>query len=415
MTGSEATGRAHPFLADTRWPAEDGGPRRRQRPSDGTGPQAGSGRLAATRFAPLSVMALHGRGGRLFVLRNTPGPDGVSWVEEVDPESLDEIRRSPDLALGPYWPGGMVVLDDDHLVVVQGRHAHRLDPDLSPVATRVFDVEAPHNSGVVLADGSIAVKDLQFPGVSPSTLSVLDPVTLADRCAPLELAEPVVARLSADGNDVVVVGVDHLWRVRFDPEAGTLTTVDEPLRYRTEPTQSYGWDPVCDDGAVWWLDNGDHTFTNGLTMLGNGVSDGPVRLWRERNGELASVEVCGLPRGAVTNPPVVDSTRGLVVGYDSANGVMAAFRTDDLASVWQVPLRTSTHLVLHVDSGELVANDHAPDSGDAVVVVDVATGAVRCRVPVESPAQSVVFGCPGFGRDHVYVSLSTIARVEFAD
>jgi hypothetical protein len=404
------------WYADTPWPAEDGGPARTGRPLGIAGPNAGSGHLAATRDVGLSVMALLGPADQLLLLRNTIGDDGASWVESLDPESLECIDRSPDLALGPFWPGGMAVLDDGAVVVVQGRWAHRLAPDLSLEHRNELPVDAPHNSFVLLADGTLATKDLQRPGGPPSTLSLLDPRTLAPVADPVPLHEPSVARLGAHHDELVVVGVDSLCRYRWDPDQRTMTLHDT-RRYRTHVDQSFGWDPVVDAGAIWWLDNGDHRFNQGFTMLGNGVAEGPVRLWKAPldAGGLASVEVCGDARGAVTNPPIVDPDRGLAVGYDSANGVLAAFDLDDLTPRWTRRLATSQHLVLFPDTGELLANDHRPGEGDALVVVDVSTGDVRCRVPVGSPAQSVVFGAPGRRRDAYYVSLSTIARVQFAD
>ena len=405
------------WLAATPWPAEDGGPRRQQRPVGLAGPRAGGGHLAAVRQAPLSVMALLAPDDRVLVLRKEIGPDGPGWVEEVDPETLDVVDRSPDLAVGPFWPGGAAVLVDGSVVVVQGRWAHRLGADLGVERSRELPVDAPHNSFVVLTDGSIATKDLQRPGGPPSTLSILDPVTLDDRAAPRALPEPSVARLSADGDEVVVVGVTALHRLRWDGATGDLTEAHPATTYTDGVERSFGWDPVVDAGAIWWLDDGDHRFENGLTMLGNGVAPGASRLWRVPlgGGEPSSVEVSGLPAGAVTNPPIVDPERGLVVAYDSANGVMAAFGTEGLDLRWRIEMASAQHLVLFPDTGELVADDHDPASGDALVVVDVADGRVRCRVPVESPAQSVVFGAPGQARDFVYVSLTTLARVQFTD
>jgi hypothetical protein len=405
------------WYADTPWPAEDGGPERRQRPHGLAGPDAGSGHLAAVRQTALSVMALLGPGDQLLLLRNSIGPEGVSWVESLDPESLQVRHRSPDLALGPYWPGGMAIFDDGAVVVVQGRWAHRLGPDLGPQASHELPVDAPHNSFVLLSDGTIATKDLQRPGGPPSMLSLLDPITLDPVADPHPLHEPSVARLGADGDELVVVGVDSLARYRWDASRSALRPVAEPLVYRTRPDQSFGWDPVVDAGAIWWLDNGEHRFNEGFTMLGNGVADGPVRLWRVPldGGELASVEVCGLARGAVTNPPLVDPGRGLALAYDSANGVLTAVDLAELTPRWQRPLATSQHLIAFPDTGEVLANDHDPDTGDALVVVDIETGDLRCRIPVDSPAQSVVFGAPGRHRDAYYVSLSTIARVQFTD
>ncbi len=378
------------------------------------GPAATGATLAVSVLSPISVMALQAPGGRLVVLRNTVGDEGVSWVAELDPLTLDEIARSEDLPLGPFWPGGMAVLGDGAVIVVQGRYVHRLDGDLQRQASRRMDVDAPHNSLVVLDDGSLALKDLQFPDGGPSTLSILDPVTLEQRCTPFVLPEPSVARLAADGNDVIVVGVDALHRLRWSPTEGVLSALGAPLTYRTRAEQSYGWDPVVGADGVWWLDNGAHNFPNGMTMVGNAVSAGPVRLWRaSTSGTLDSVEVCGLAGGAVTNPPLIDDDRGIAVGYDSANGVIAAFDTTTLSALWSQPLRTSQHLVLYPDTGEVVANDHEPGVGDALVVVDITSGQRTARVAVDSPAQSVVFGCPGLHDDFIYVSLSTVARVVF--
>lgn len=372
------------------------------------------GTLAAVRQTPVMVMAVFGSTGRLYVLRNTVGPDAVSWIEELHPESLDELGRSPDLPLGPFWPGGTAVLDDGSLLVVQGRWAHRLGPDLDLLAARELPVDAPYNSFVLLADGTVATKDLQRPGGSASTLSLLDPASLEDRAAPVVLPEASVSRLSADGNDLIVVGVTTMSRHRWSPNDAALTHLGElDVHYLVHQDQSFGWDPVIDGGFVWWLDNGDHTFERSLAMLGNGVAAGPVRLWRAAvdGSSVESVEVCGAAHGAVTNPPLIDTERGLALGYDSANGHLTAFDTTTLAVVWTRRLNTSQHMVRYPETGDVITNDHDPTTGDALVVVDIATGETRARVDVQSPAQSVVFGAPGPARDFYYVSLSTIARV----
>ena len=90
-------------LAPSPWPAEDGGPTRLQHVGL-PGPRARSGRVAAVRHDPLCVMVVHGLDGRLLLLRKTMGPDGFSWVEEIDQDSLDgdpplaRSRRRPVLA-----------------------------------------------------------------------------------------------------------------------------------------------------------------------------------------------------------------------------------------------------------------------------------------------------------------------------
>lgn len=405
-------------LAVTTWPAEDGGPDRLAACTTVPGPRAGSATVTAVRHDPLWIMVVHATGDRVLALRTALAPTpSSSVVEELDPLTLSTLRSSSELALGPFWPGGIAALADGSCLVVQGRHAHRLGEELATERTRVLPHDAPYNSCVLLPDGSIVTKDLRRPGDAPSTLSVLDPLTLEDRAAPVPLPEPCVARLSAADDLVVAVGVTALHRLRWNAGAAELAPCADPLVYADRADQSFGWDPVVTGRHVWWMDNGDHTFQNGMTMLGNGVAAGPVRLWRASldGDELASVEVSGLPKGAVTNPPLVDLDRGLVVAYDSANSVLAAFDTEDLTLRWRRPLATAQHLVSFPDTGEIVADHFDPATGDALVVVDIATGAVGCEAAVGSPAQSVVFGAPGTRRDFYYLSLSTLARVEFGD
>lgn len=400
-------------LADTMWPAEDAGSARLAA-TTAPGPRASNGEVVAVRHDPVCVMLVHATQERLLLLRARP-MDDAQVVEELDPASLAPRRTSGDLPLGPFWPGGIAALDDGSALVVQGRHAHRLDAELHAAHTRVLPADAAHNSFVLLGDGTVATKDLRRPGEVASTLSLLDPDTLDERAAPLVLPEPSVSRLSADGELLVIVGVTALHRYGWDPTRGVLVPLTAPLPYVTSGDQSFGWDPVITDRHVWWMDNGDHRFVNGMTMLGNGVAPGPVHLFRvgREDDDLAAVEVSGLPGGAITNPPLVDTERGIVVAYDSANGVLAGFDVDTLERRWRTELATAQHLMLHRDTGEVIADEFVPGVGDGIAVVDVTTGDVRCRVPVGSPAQSVVFGAPGAERDAYYVSLSTVARVRF--
>ena len=84
-----------------------------------------------SRPVPLATMAVTRDPGELYLLRHTAGDDAVSFVERVDPRTLDEVHRSPDLAGGPTWPGSIAAHANGSLYVVFGNHAHRLDPDLS--------------------------------------------------------------------------------------------------------------------------------------------------------------------------------------------------------------------------------------------------------------------------------------------
>lgn len=78
-----------------------------------------------------------------------------------------------------------------------------------------------------------------------------------------------------------------------------------------------------------------------------------------------------------------------------------------LRPLWASPVGVASHMIRHPDTGELVVNDH----GDAVVVLDIETGAERARANTGSPVQSVVFPAAGFGRNLWYCSFARVARV----
>ena len=286
------------------------------------------------------------------------------------------------------------------------------------------------------------MKDFDRDHGEPATLVLLDPETLERRCDDVRLDEPSIARLSADGDDLYVVGAETVFRLRWD---GTTLARDPDWGGRyLEPGSSYGWDPVVAGGQLWFLDNGAHDFVT--TMQGAGVAPGPVRLHRfalDGNGDHEAVEVCGLPRGAVTDPPLYDPERRIAIAYDSANGVVQAFRFGDLLTpLWRRELAHAAHMIFYPESGELVLHDYRGPafartragraggrrltavmrnerlrrlatrmSRDEVVVVDIETGAERGRAAVPSLMQSVVFPAPGFGRDLYWCTMTTLARV----
>ncbi len=170
--------------------------------------------------------------------------------------------------------------------MVFGNHAHRLDADLSVVASASLPRHRPYNGFVILPDGHLVTKDFagSRPGIpvpagerEPCELVVLEPdgLEVVDRCP---LAEPSVARLSAHGDEVFVVGDTSLLRVRWD---GHLHPDEHaPVRYRTLAGQTYGWDCVIALGAAWFLDDGDGSEGYTGTLFGHGLSEAPLHLVR---------------------------------------------------------------------------------------------------------------------------------------
>jgi hypothetical protein len=396
--------------------------------------------------------------GELYALRHDlPLGDPLSrqveaWVECVDPHTLDVTASSPRLPGGRYWPGGIAAHANGDLHMVFGHWAHRLSPGLDVLASHRLPVERPHNSFTVLDGGELVTKDCDAPaGLVASTVSVLDPESLLPAAPPLALPEPCIARLACDGDCVVAVGTETVFRLRLDRDAGRMV-IDEQWkpRYGPAPDRSYGWDPVITADHVFWMDNGRNRTDR--TMRGSGDAAGPVRLWWARHNDpeaVRSVQISGLPYGTESNPPAWDPAGGIVVAYDAGNAVLRAWRLvgDDLEPLWRRDgFAHAGHLILYPDTRELVTQDwrdtpalrrpgvrrtlrpilqllgHSaamrraslPTGSDQLVVLDLDSGEDKARVDVPSPSQAFLFPAPGFERDIYYQSLTTIARVVVA-
>ncbi|MCW5892651.1 MAG: hypothetical protein KIT14_19225 [bacterium] len=393
------------------WPAEDAGPRRTATVARGLALRPGERLVAAASADVLGgVMPILRTPDELFVLVQALG-NPQAQVLLLDPETLAPRAPARDLDAGPWWPGGIAAHANGDVYVTCGRWCHRLGPDLSLRASRELPQDRPYNSFVVLPDGCLVMKDLVRDG-SPSRLMVLEPERLGPVAPETAVPEGSIARLGADAATVYVVGDHTAFRFHWDAAAGRLR-LDDAWRvpYRQFTDQSFGWDPVVAGGQVWFMDNGDHRYAG--TMRDAGVAEGPLHLVRAAvdSGDFELVPVCGVPRGAITNPPLYDPARRIAIAFDSANAVLAAFRfADRLEPLWSQPLDVASHLVLGADTGELVVNDHR-DGEDHVVVVDVETGAERGRVATGSPVQSVVFPAMGARRDLYYCSFARLVRV----
>lgn len=266
------------------WPAEDGGPRRLQVPGPGgTVPavRPGGAVEVVSRTDPVITMAVTRDAGEVYLLRHGVGDGATALVERIDPDTLAPLASSAELAGGPLWPGSLGAHANGSLYVVFGNHAHRLAPDLTVLASTRLPRDRPYNGFLVLPDGTLVTKD--FAGSRPSTavgpgdrepceLVALDPedLTVLDRC---ELAEPSIARLSALGAQVYVVGDTGLLRVAWDGRFRP----DDAFRpaYRTLEGQSYGWDCVLALGAAWFLDDGDGSAGFDGSLRGKGLATAP--------------------------------------------------------------------------------------------------------------------------------------------
>jgi hypothetical protein len=426
---------------DSPWPAEDGGPNRRQTPGPAwSGSLAGSGTAATpavvARQSLGTNMVVLGDPGEVFVQGSSlGGPDSTAWVERIDPATLDPQVRSVDLPGGQFWPGGMALHANGSLYVTHGRWCHRLDrATLAVQAAGQLPRNRPYNSLLVLPDGNLVMKDFcGGDGVHAITnddrgsqLVVLEPEELGI-VATCDLPEGSIARLSAwtdPGGDttVIVVGDTSVFEVRWTAATATLAPPTNVHTYRTIDGQTFAWDAVVADGSAWLLDNGEGTNQFGPSFAGRTSSTAPLHLVRVVLGaeapEPTLTEVCGLPGGIVANPPLVDSRRKVVVAYDSGHGVMVGLAyTDDPrvapTELWRRTQHHAGHMILDPATGIALTGDYDHDRGvDQAVGIDVTTGAEVWRTDTGSPLQSVIFPAPGWDND-VYIStFSTLSRVQ---
>ncbi|MDP4642370.1 MAG: hypothetical protein NWS59_04765 [Ilumatobacteraceae bacterium] len=404
------------------WSTEDGGPRRLQW-VDGArlAIAAGETLQVTSRSMMVVTMVVVASPDDVFVLCHTGGDGAVSWVERVHPETLETLATSEHLAGGPAWPGGTAVHPNGDIYVVFGNHAHRLNRSLQVVASRELPRIRPYNSFVVLPDGHLVTKDFggSRPGnemeepFAPTQLVVLEPTGL-NIVATLDLPEASIARLSANENDVYVVGTSSLWRVRWDGES--LHSDGWRAEYRQLQGQTYGWDVVIADTDAWFLDNGESTHKFAGTLRGVGTATAPLHLVRVNlaSGRVSLHEICGLAGGVVANPPLVDEQRQMVIGFDSGNGVLAGFSYDEtkVRKVWSVEQNHGSHMLLYPESGEFVSAHYDQERGvEQVVVREISTGREIARADTGSPIQSVVFPACGTRRDFYWCSMLSLNRV----
>ena len=410
------------------WPAEDAGPLRQQVTAGAFAGLPTADPRVVSRDAHGATMVVRRDSGEVFLHGHSVGGESsvqTSWVERIDPNTLETLKRVDELPGGSAWPGGIAAHADGSLIIVFGNHVHRLTANLEVEASVELPRERPYNSFVVLPDGHLVTKDFggRLPGAEASFVAencevlVLSPTTL-EIVSRVELSEPSIARLSADGNTVYVVGDHSMFRLAWN---GASLEVDPTFtpRYRTIEGQTYGWDAVLALGAAWFLDNGGGSENYVGTFRGQGISPAPLHLVRVdlETAAVALTEICGLPNGMVANPPLIDERRMIAVGFDSANGVLAAFDIDADGSTsprWSVEQNHGSHMILDPTSGLFLSAHHDNERWmEQFVVREIASGREVARLDSGSPLQSVVFPAVGESRTVYACSFSTVSALSW--
>jgi hypothetical protein len=309
----------------------------------------------------------------------------------------------------------MAIHRNGDLYVVYGRYAHRLNRGCEPLASRQLPIDLPYNSFVFLDNGLLVTKNLS-ESVN-ARISVLDPQTLEPVCADIQCPEPSIARLSSDGNTLYVVGVRSIMRYHWDATLQTLVPDPDWLcDYIGDSRQTYGWDVVLAGGHAWFMDNGKHRYFTRMTGAGvNPTANRLIRVALNDSGNRQMLPISGLRGGSVTNPPLYDQQRQIVVAYDSANSYLRAWRFDPqscaLAPLWEKQaFGCASHMINYPASAELVVNDYRK-RGEEVVVLNIDTGVELARVRSGGLTQGVVFPSSGWNRDLYWSSMGRLARI----
>lgn len=436
----------HPGYWPSPWPVECGGNRRQKAATGRLDAASGTATVTTRHDDKWHVMAIERDPGQWYVGGTMPafsGPPPHGWVERIDPDSLDTVAASPELPCGDHvWCGAILAHANGSILSVNGSYLHRLDPDgLSIQVERELPADRSHNGLLALNDGSLVTKDLRLAGQGGTTITRLDPESLAIIGAPLVLPEGsmgrIAADLDADGSEQVYVpGTEHFWRLRIDGDDLVIDAEWQP-RYR-DADDRYGlsWDACLSDGSCWAMDCGDiwsvrrihRTEPNGrfaeppgrhLSWRLDAPWQGAQRLHRislDDAHDLVSIEPFGTPGGGIIAPPVHVPEADMAIAWDSINGGLAGVSTvgGGLDLAWHLEVRASMQPVVFPESGELVINDFTDSGSDDLVVVDIATGELLDRVATGSRVANGMFLSAGGRRDVYYCSTLTVARIAWS-
>lgn len=420
---------------DCPWPAECGGPRRQKvasSPGLALGPQerlgsvirsTGGWAVMLVRRGPGELYLLCGASlaeGELPPVHRSSGPSS-GWVEQVDPATLQTLRRSDGLPSGGWlWCGALAAHENGDLYAVNGRNVFRLDPHCGLLAQRELPADAPHNGLVILSDGNLVVRNLGFRRGDKAQFVLLDP-DLEPMGEPLDLPERCMGRISSDrstsGEFLYSTTPDQVFRIRYSTGALELDT--SWLRsYAVEGGgQSDAWDTSIADDSVWLMDMGRPP----NWMRPGSAPQRAFRFGLDPAAAMDIVEDLDAPFAWNPGPPLYDPIRKILVHYDSLNGGVSAHRFEsgaDPQRLWRRDYRNYMQMMVYADTGELVLEDATwptrfggDEDRSEAVLVSIETGEELGRAKTGAPSLGM-FPTPGFDRDFYLASIpGEITRV----
>ena len=428
---------SHSYFANSSWPVECGGNTRSKLVSGQLNVVGRTPRVIHKNNARWNVMFVHRSPGELYLSGTLPafsGPAPYGWVQKIDPLNMEVLENSPKLACGDHvWCGSIAAHQNGALYNVNGRYLHSLDSKCQVIRERKLPVDQAHNGLLILADGSIATKDLRLTACS--TLTRLDPNTLEELHAPLLLPEPSMGRIAAQRTNgmeyIYVPGKGRIYRILIQPESFELDAYWQPTYRELGDTQGMAWDACISDDYLWLMDNGDiETVRAIFSQHPNGRFTGPVPSldWRDPapwsgqqnlirmsldTGEIKRITPFPASGGAIIAPPAFIPAKKLCVCWDSVNGGVAGVRSKEnsLEVGWLRPdVRPTMQPLVYEDANYFVIN-HFDGESDHLLVMDIDSGDIVCDVDIGSPLANGMFLTPGQNNDVLYCSTVSYARI----
>ena len=293
---------------------------------------ASSSRSSPARSPAATMVVLRGP-GEAYLLRHTGGDAAISWVEQIDPETLAPIGPLPrpprraDLARRGGGARERVPVRGVREPPPPARSRHRADrvPHPAPRAPlqqlRDPPRRAPRDQGLRRrAPRPLGPRGRAGRAAGARTRTARDrrppPAARALDRPPLGRRRRHLRRRRR------VAAPRPLGRDGADPRR----RLPVPLPHARRPGLRVGRRARRGCGMVPRRRRGHRAVRRHLSRprrLTGAVA--PRARRHSPPARSGSPTICGLPGGVVANPPVVDPQRRIAVGYDSANGVLAAF------------------------------------------------------------------------------------------
>ena len=337
-------------------------------------------------------------------------------IEKLCPITLRTLKSTSWLKAGKFWPGGITVHFNEKIYVISGRWCYCLDSLCNVLISIKLPLQEAYNGFIITSNGVLITK--QISDKYNAEILLIDPNNLNIIYRTIAL-EPSVARLSFKNNFLYVVGIYSIFRYKFIPDQNKLDLdLSWCFCYTSKKEQSYAWDCIITENDVWFMDNGKHNYLYSLRNRGkNKLANRIIRVSIENSNNYLIEYISSKKYGTVTNPPLYDTDRNILIAYDAGNAIIKAYRYykehNKLKEIWSKEnFGVSSHFIFYQQSGELCTNDYKSLwQGDSSVILDIETGEEKARIPLNNYMQGVVFPAAGCSQNYYYLTFDMIVNI----